>query len=58
MVENLILQMAQSRQIMTKLNEEELIGLLERVNKQFGNQHKTTVKVSVIIYLTIFQLDL
>lgn len=44
MVENLILQMAQSRQIMTKLSEEELIGLLEKVNEQFGNQKKTTVK--------------
>lgn len=45
LVENLILQMAQTRQIMSKLNEEELIGLIEKVNKQFGCQQKTTVKV-------------
>ncbi|XKL63258.1 hypothetical protein PGB90_005622 [Kerria lacca] len=44
LVENLILQMAQTRQIMSKLNEEELIGLIEKVNKQFGCQQKTTVK--------------
>lgn len=45
MVENLILQMAQTQQIMSKLNEEELIGLLEKVNQQFDNRKKTTVKV-------------
>ncbi|KAK7592826.1 hypothetical protein V9T40_007578 [Parthenolecanium corni] len=44
MVENLILQMAQTQQIMSKLNEEELIGLLEKVNQQFDNRKKTTVK--------------
>ncbi len=48
MVENLILQMAQTRQIMTKLTEEELIGLLEKVNQQFGNKQKTTVKVNIV----------
>lgn len=45
MVENLILQMAQTQQIMSKLNEEELIGLLEKVNQQFDSRKKTTVKV-------------
>lgn len=54
MVENLILQMAQSRQIMTKLSEEELIGLLEKVNEQFGNQKKTTVKV-LFQYIVYFR---
>jgi programmed cell death protein 5 len=51
MVENLILQMAQTRQIMTKLSEEELIGLLEKVNQQFDSKHKTTVKVSYNFYV-------
>lgn len=46
LVENLIVQMAQTGQIMNKLNEEELIGLLEKVNQQFGSKQKTTVKVS------------
>ena len=45
MVENMILHLAQTRQIV-KLNEEELIGLLEKVNSQFESKHKTTVKVS------------
>lgn len=40
MVENMILQMAQSGQLRSKLGEEELIGLLERV----GSQKSTTVK--------------
>ena len=46
MVENMIVQMAQNRQIMTKLTEDELIGLLHKVNQQFDGQRKTTVKVS------------
>lgn len=45
LVENLILQMAQTGQIMNRLSEEELIGLLEKVNQQFGSKQKTTVKV-------------
>ncbi|XP_065213689.1 programmed cell death protein 5 [Planococcus citri] len=44
LVENLILQMAQTGQIMNRLSEEELIGLLEKVNQQFGSKQKTTVK--------------
>lgn len=49
MVENLIIQMAQTRQIVSKLTEEELIGLLEKVNQQFGSKHKTTVKVIILL---------
>lgn len=45
MVENMILQMAQMGQIVSKLDENELISLLERVNNQFGSKQKTTVKV-------------
>lgn len=35
-IENIILQMAQTRQIMSKLTEEELIRLLEKINQQFA----------------------
>ncbi|XP_070556823.1 programmed cell death protein 5-like [Ptychodera flava] len=42
MVEGILLQMAQTGQIQSKLGEEELIGLLERVSQQ--TQKKTTVK--------------
>lgn len=42
MVENMLLQMAQTGQIMTKLGEIELIGILEKVNEQM--QRKTVVK--------------
>lgn len=51
LVENVIVQMAQTGQIMSRLNEEELIGLLERVNQQFGSKQKTTVKVSCVVLL-------
>ena len=40
MVENMLLQMAQSGQLRAKLGEEELIGLLERV----GSQKTASVK--------------
>lgn len=43
MIENMLLQMAQNGHIMTKLGENELIGLLEKVNEQM--QRKTVVKV-------------
>lgn len=46
MVENMLLRMAQSGQIVNKLGEDELIGLLEQVNSQMQSQErKTTVKV-------------
>lgn len=41
MVENMLLQMAQTGQLRSKLGEDELIGLLERV----GSQKSTSVKV-------------
>ncbi|XP_025415293.1 programmed cell death protein 5 [Sipha flava] len=45
MVENMLLRMAQSGQIVNKLGEDELIGLLEQVNSQMQSQErKTTVK--------------
>ena len=44
MIENMLLQMAQTGQIMSKLGENELIGLLEKVNEQM--QRKTVVKVN------------
>lgn len=47
MVENMLLRMAQSGQIVNKLGEDELIGLLEQVNSQMQSQErKTTVKVN------------
>lgn len=42
MVENMLIRMAQSGQIMTKIGEKDLIGLLENVSNQ--TQNKTTVK--------------
>ena len=42
MVENMLLQMAQTGQITSKLDEGSLISLLERLNTQ--TQKKTTVK--------------
>ncbi|KAG8247231.1 programmed cell death protein 5 [Homalodisca vitripennis] len=42
MVENMLLQMAQRGQIMGRLGENELIGILEQVSGQ--TQSKTTVK--------------
>jgi len=44
MVENMLLQMAHTGQIMGKLDESELINILEKVSEQM--QHSTTVKVS------------
>jgi len=44
MVENMLLQMAHAGQIMGKLDESELINILEKVSEQM--QHNTTVKVS------------
>lgn len=55
MVENMLLRMAQSGQIVNKLGEDELIGLLEQVNSQMQSQErKTTVKV----YLTFYSIRL
>lgn len=49
MVENMLLRMAQSGQIVNKLGEDELIGLLEQVNSQMQSQErKTTVKVNLL----------
>jgi programmed cell death protein 5 len=45
MVENMLLQMAHTGQIMGKLDESELINILEKVNEQM-QQTTTTVKVS------------
>lgn len=42
MVENMLLTMAQTGQICTKIGEKELIGLLENVSSQ--TQSKTSVK--------------
>jgi programmed cell death protein 5 len=44
MVENMLLQMAHTGQIVGKLDERELINILEKVSAQM--QHSTTVKVS------------
>lgn len=50
MVENMLLRMAQSGQIVNKLGEDELIGLLEQVNSQMQSQErKTTVKVNYLL---------
>lgn len=43
MVENMIVRMAQTGQICTKIGEKELIDLLENVNSQIS-QNKPTVK--------------
>lgn len=45
-VESMLLQMAQRGQIMGRLGENELIGILEQVSEQM--QTKTTVKVCLI----------
>ncbi|KDR16742.1 programmed cell death protein 5 [Zootermopsis nevadensis] len=42
LVENMLLQMARTGQIMSKLGESELINILEKVSEQM--QHNTTVK--------------
>lgn len=42
LVQNMLLRMAQTGQIMTKIGEKELIGLLENVSAQ--TQSKTSVK--------------
>jgi programmed cell death protein 5 len=44
LVENMLLNMAHTGQIMGKLGESELINILEKVSEQM--QHNTTVKVS------------
>lgn len=55
MVENMLLRMAQSGQIVNKLGEDELIGLLEQVNNQMQSQErKTTVKVNQLKYLELW----
>lgn len=43
MVENMIVRMAQTGQICTKIGETELINILENVNSQLP-QNKTSVK--------------
>jgi programmed cell death protein 5 len=43
LVEKLLLQMVQAGQIMNKLEESELISILEKVSER--TQHNTTVKV-------------
>lgn len=42
MVENMLVRMAQTGQICTKISEKDLIGLLENVNNQ--TKSKTSVK--------------
>ncbi|PNE09440.1 Programmed cell death protein 5, partial [Cryptotermes secundus] len=42
LVENMLIQMARTGQIMGKLNESELIDILEKVSEQM--QQRTTVK--------------
>jgi programmed cell death protein 5 len=48
-VENMIIQMARSGQIMDKLSEEQLISLLERISEK--TQKKTVVNVSNTFFL-------
>lgn len=50
-VESMLLQMAQRGQIMGRLGENELIGILEQVSEQM--QTKTTVKVCLIYRYSI-----
>lgn len=58
MVENMLLRMAQSGQIVNKLGEDELIGLLEQVNNQMqGQERKTTVKVNELDILTLISFN-
>ena len=47
MVENMLLQMAQSGRLAGKITEQELIGILENVNRQTSKT--TTVKVILIL---------
>jgi len=42
-VEKMLIQMANSKQIQGKVNEDTLIGILERVNKQLADSTKTTI---------------
>lgn len=44
MVENMLIQMAQSGRLAGKISEQELIGILENVNRQTSKT--TTVKVN------------
>ena len=44
MVEGMLLQMARSGQIMGKLDEPELISILERVNQQMPRSSSVKVK--------------
>lgn len=44
MVENMLISMAQRGQIMGKMDEDELIGILEKISEQTNRQ--TKVKVS------------
>ncbi|EEC07817.1 programmed cell death, putative [Ixodes scapularis] len=46
LVENMLLRMVQMGQIQSKLQESDLINLLERVSEQ--TQKKTTVKVNLV----------
>lgn len=45
MLENMLIQMAQRGQIMGRMDEDDLKGILEQVNAQI--QTKTTVKVNI-----------
>jgi programmed cell death protein 5 len=45
LVENMLIQMAHTGQIMGKLDESELINILEKVSEQM--QQRTTVKVGL-----------
>lgn len=60
MVENMLIQMAQSGRLAGKISEQELIGILENVNRQTSKT--TTVKVNykfclcLNIYLTRFSM--
>ncbi|MCL4148187.1 UNVERIFIED_CONTAM: hypothetical protein GTU68_014927 [Idotea baltica] len=53
-LESIIVQMATSGQVGGKLSENDLIGILERVNAQ--TQKKTTVKVKLYNIFPTFQL--
>lgn len=47
-IENMICQMAQTGQIMNKLGENELIGLLEQISNR--EEKKSSVKVSEVVF--------
>lgn len=53
MVESMLVQMARSGQLRSKLGEEELINLLERV----GSQKSASVKVSMEL-VSLFLIEL